>query len=95
MRLHRLLSLTPVVFAVAIVVAAQGQQGRWAAADDATAKFIIDAEWQWAESVCTHGKIAERILADDFQGTSTNGQRYTKSEELTPRIYPRRLGIAG
>ena len=71
-----------VIFAIAGVVAARGQQGQWAAADNATAKFMIDAERQWAEAACNHNKIAEKILADDFQGTSPEGKRYTKSEEV-------------
>jgi Domain of unknown function (DUF4440) len=78
------LNLKPMllVFTLTAVVAMPAQQGRWAAADDATAKFIINAERQWAEAACTHNKIAETILADDFQGTSTEGKRYTKSEEV-------------
>jgi hypothetical protein len=72
-----------VVFLGTTVVAARGQQGQWAEADNPTAKFIVDAERQWAEAACTHNKIAETILADDFQGTSPeDGRRYTKSEEV-------------
>jgi Domain of unknown function (DUF4440) len=82
MTLKRPMSLALVVFATITVVAAHGQQGRWAAADDATAKFMVDAERQWAESDCTHNRIIEKILADDFQGTSPEGKRYTKSEEV-------------
>lgn len=65
-----------------VVCAAYGQQGQWAAADNATAKFMIDAERQWAEAACTHNKIAEKILAGDFQGTSPEGKRYAKSDEV-------------
>ncbi len=72
----------PVVFAILTVVTLHGQQGRWAAADNATAKFLVDAERQWAEAACTHNRITEKILADDFQGTSPEGKRYTKSEEV-------------
>jgi len=61
----------------------RAQQGRWAAVDNPTAKFIVGAERQWAEAACDHNKIATKILADDFQGTSTEGKRYTKSEEVT------------
>jgi hypothetical protein len=61
---------------------AQAQEAKWAAADDTVAKYMIDAERQWAEDACTHKKIVDRILADDFQGTSPDGKRYTKSEEL-------------
>jgi hypothetical protein len=71
-----------VVLAVISIAAALGQQAHWAAADDPTAKFIVDAERQWAEAACTHNKIAQEILADEFQGTSTEAKRYTKSEEV-------------
>jgi len=81
MSVSRLKRVAPVVFGFITFVAAYGQQGRWAAGDNATAKFMVDAERQWAEAACTHNKIAEKILADDFQGTSTEGERYTKSEE--------------
>ena len=82
MTLKQLLGVAPLVFAIIAVVPAHGQQGHWAAADNATAKFMVDAERQWAEAACTHNKITEKILADDFQGTSPEGKRYTKSEEV-------------
>jgi len=79
--IHRQLRrIAPAAFAMITVVAAHAQQGRWAPADNATAKFMVDAERQWTESECTHNKIAEGILADDFQGTSPEGNRYTKSD---------------
>ena len=74
--------VTFVAFTITAIAAAYGQQGRWAAPDDPTAKLMIDAERQWAEAACTHNRIAEEILADDFQGTSPEGKRYTKSEEV-------------
>ena len=82
MALKRLLMLGLVIFGFIVVVAARGQQGQWAAADNATAKFMVDAERQWAEAACNHNRIAEKILAEDFQGTSPEGQRYRKSEEV-------------
>jgi uncharacterized protein DUF4440 len=80
--LKRLLMLGLVVFGIVAVVAARGQQGQWSAADDTTAKFMVDSERKWAEAACDHNKIAEKILAEDFQGTSPDGQRYPKSEEV-------------
>jgi hypothetical protein len=81
--LRQLMKVPLVVFLGITVIAARGQQGQWAGADSTTAKFIVDAERQWAEAACTHNKIAETILADDFQGTSPeDGKRYTKSEEV-------------
>ena len=82
MILKRLMKVGLVIFATAAVGAAHCQQGQWAAADNATAKFMVDAERQWAEAACTHNKITEKILADDFQGTSPEGKRFTKSEEV-------------
>jgi Domain of unknown function (DUF4440) len=79
--LRKLTILVLAMFA-SIAVVAHGQQGQWAAADNATATYIVDAERQWAEDACTHKKVTEKILADDFQGTSPDGKRYTKSDEL-------------
>jgi hypothetical protein len=80
--LKRLLMFGLVIFGIVVVVAARGQEGQWAPADNATAKFMVDAERQWAEAACDHNRIAEKILAEDFQGTSPDGQRYAKSEEV-------------
>ena len=74
--------VTFVVFAILTAAAAHAQQGHWAAAEDATAKHIIDAERQWAEADCKHSNIAAEILAEDFQGTTPGGKRYTKAEEV-------------
>ena len=88
MTLKQPLRVAQVVFAIFTFAPAYAQQGKWATAGNATAKFIVDAEGQWAESACNHNKkIAETILADDFlaigtpvlQGTSSEGTHYTKS----------------
>jgi hypothetical protein len=70
-----------VLMTVAVTVT-QAQQNRWLPADDATAKFILDAEEQWDEAACTHNKSAETVLADDFLGTAPDGITYTKPEEV-------------
>jgi hypothetical protein len=64
------------------VTTTQAQQSRWLPADDATAKFILDAEEQWDEAACTHNKSPETVLADDFLGTAPDGITYTKAEEV-------------
>lgn len=68
--------------ALVIIVAADAQQGKWAPASDQTAKSLIDMERQWAEAACTHSVIVQTILADDFQGTSPEGKRYSKLEAV-------------
>ena len=71
-----------IVFTIISTGAGVGQQAHWAAADDPTAKYMIDAERQWAEDACTHNTITSEILADDFQGTSPEGKRYTKQQAV-------------
>src|SRR5579863_5182769 len=83
MTVSQLRRMVLMIFAMTTMASAYGQQGQCAAADNPTAKFMIDGERQWAEAACTHNKIAQKILADDFQGTSPEGQRYTKSEEVS------------
>jgi len=75
------------IFAVAIaatllLVRAHAQQSHWASAEDKTTKYIIEMERKWAEGVCVDNGVVSSLLADDFQGTSTNGVRFTKADEL-------------
>ncbi len=65
-----------------LMTAASAQQSHWAAPDDKTAMFMIDMERKWAEGVCTNNGVVSELLADDFQGTSTRGERYNKADEL-------------
>ena len=67
---------------IVTVIAAQAQRSRWLTADDATAKFILDAEEQWDEAACNHNKSPETVLADDFLGTAPDGRTYEKAEEV-------------
>ena len=79
----RLLHLMCLVTCVAVLMnAAYAQQSHWATPDDKTAKFMIDMERKWAEGVCTNNGVVFELLADDFQGTSTAGERYSKADEL-------------
>ena len=68
--------------AVLMAAAAHAQESHWAAASDQTAKFMIDMERKWAEGVCQNNGVVSGLLAEDFQGTSTAGDRYTKADEL-------------
>jgi uncharacterized protein DUF4440 len=61
---------------------ARAQQSHWAPAGDKTAQYIIDMERKWAEGVCVDNGVVAGLLADDFQGTSTEGVRFTKADEL-------------
>ncbi len=72
-----------------MALAALGQQSHWAAADDKTAKYIIDMERKWAEGVCEDNGVISGLLAEDFQGTTTRGERFTKADELKDEKRPR------
>jgi hypothetical protein len=65
-----------------VLASAAAQQAKWADPGDPTAQSLIDMERQWAEAVCTHSTIVEKILAEDFQGTSPDGKRYSKAEAV-------------
>lgn len=43
---------------------------------------MIEMERKWAESACVDNGVIATLLADDFQGTSTSGARFTKADEL-------------
>jgi hypothetical protein len=64
------------------VALSQNQEGRWAEKDDADARYMLDAERQWAETACSHNGIVTRILAEDFRGTAPDGKRYTKADAI-------------
>ena len=77
---HRILHLMCVAVLITAAHAQQAQPSHWAKPDDKTAKFMIDMERKWAEGVCTNNGVIAELLADDFQGTSTDGERYTKAD---------------
>jgi hypothetical protein len=77
------------ILGIGLTESAFAQEAHWAAADDPTAKTLINWERQWAEAGCTHNGIQKTILADDFQGTAPDGSLYTKQEEVTESPNPR------
>lgn len=72
----------PAIASILLLGPAQAQQSRWASADDPTAKYIVDMERKWAEGVCANNGVVNGLLAEDFQGTSPKGTRFTKADEL-------------
>src|ERR1700761_683827 len=82
MREMHLRNFAVVITTTLLLVPAYTQQSHWASADDKTAKYIIEMERKWAEDVCVDNGVVAGLLADDFQGTSTKGARFTKADEL-------------
>ena len=70
------------LFVALQIFPARAQQSHWASPDDKTAQYIIEMERKWAEGVCTDNGVVAGLLAEDFQGTSTSGERFTKADEL-------------
>jgi hypothetical protein len=66
---------------VLLSAAASAQTSHWASADDKTAAWMITQERRWAESACDGNTVVQTLLADDFQGTSPTGKRYSKPTE--------------
>ena len=81
--------ITAAMAAALLMVPAHAQQSHWASADDKTAKYIVEMERKWAEGVCADNGVVASLIADDFQGTSTNGDRFTKTDELKDEKSPR------
>ena len=74
--------------AIAMPAAASAQQGVWAPAIDSTAQWMVAREREWAESSCTRNMVERTLLAEDFQGTSPSGQRYSKTDALADSQAP-------
>src|SRR4029453_9192540 len=66
-----------------VAVGAVAQEGRWAASSDPVAHSLIAMERAGAEQDCTHKVVVDTILADDFEGTSPEGKRYTKAQAVS------------
>ena len=42
---------------------------------------MISQERRWAESACDGNDVVQTLVADDFQGTTPTGKRYSKPTE--------------
>ena len=58
------------------------QDSKWGSPDDSTVKFIIAIEAKWASSSCGPQPDLKAVIADDFQGTATDGHHYDKVEAI-------------
>lgn len=65
-----------------IASAGLAQESRWGSSDDSTVRFMIEMEGKWARSACSPQPELKDVIADDFQGTSTDGQRYGKAQAI-------------
>lgn len=73
---------------ILVPVPAHGQQAHWGSPDDKTVQYIVGMERRWAEGVCIDNGVVAGLLAEDFQGTSPKGLRFTKADELRDEKAP-------
>jgi Domain of unknown function (DUF4440) len=69
-------------FALCFAASAAAQTSRWAGNDDPAAKQMIALEHQWTQDDCVRNGIVATLLAEDFEGTSPDGKRYSKQQAL-------------
>ena len=74
--------LTIVALLVSFTISAGAQEARWGSPDEPTVKAIIANEAKWANSSCSPQAELKEFVADDFQGTSTSGNRYPKADAI-------------
>jgi len=75
--------ITTISFLGCLAASGIAQDSTWGSPDDPIVKFIIAAEGKWASAECSPQPDLKDIIADDFQGTSTTGERYAKEEATT------------
>lgn len=64
------------------ISSAIAQESRWGSPDEGAVKFIMAVSAMWSSSNCSPQSGLRDVIADDFQGTFTNGQRYAKDEAI-------------
>jgi hypothetical protein len=85
-RTAALIATAPLLLAWAAT--SYAQNAKWGSADDPTAKSIVASEAKWAKSACSQQTGLETFVADDFQGTSTDGHRTSKAEATAVESNP-------
>lgn len=84
--------IAPIFFLASVSTNSLGQDSRWGAPGDSTVKFIIDSEAKWARSDCGRQPDLGTFIADDFQGTGTDGRRTSKAEAIASGPAPEAHG---
>jgi len=82
MRSQQFVLPAALVLALAAPRSLTAQTSRWLPPTDSLAQMIAARETEWAQNVCTPNSVQEKLLATDFVGTSTNGQRYSKAQAV-------------
>lgn len=84
----RLAQWIAVSLCAGLTATSQAQEPRWGTPDDPLVKFMVQAETKWAQLACGPQPDLKDLIADDYQGTSTKGERYGKRDAITPAPGP-------
>jgi hypothetical protein len=86
-----MLFIAAILFLGCLTTPSIAQDSAWGSADDPTVKFVIAIEAKWASSSCSPQPELKAVIADDFQGTATDGHRYDKAEAIAtdPKVVAR------
>ncbi len=63
-------------------MAVYAQQGQWTSPDDPIVKAMVAMEKMWSDGNCSEQPGLKDVIADDFQGTATDGSRYGKAKAI-------------
>ena len=81
--------ITSVSLLGALTAPSIAQDARWGSSSESTVKFITASEAKWANSACSEQLDLDAMIADDFQGTTTDGHRFSKAEAIATDPKPR------
>lgn len=74
------MAVTLLVLAGMSATGIHAQPARVGTPDDPTVKSMIAAERMWSASNCAPQPALRDVIADDYQGTATNGHRVKKAD---------------
>jgi len=76
----------PVMQLIAVMVSTSptvyAQTSHWGPPDDPVVKEITAKEKMWLDADCAHQPDLRDVIADDYQGTTTEGQRIDKAAAI-------------
>jgi len=78
-------------FLIGCASPAIAQESRWGSPDEEVVRFMIAAAEKWSAAQCSPQEGLQDVIADDFQGTFTSGQRFGKAEAVTTDTAKARL----
>jgi hypothetical protein len=79
---HRWTSAVVVLVLIGGSVCAQAQKSYWGSPDDPVVKEIVAKEKIWLDADCSHQPDLKDVIADDYQGTATDGKRIDKAAAI-------------